>query len=132
MQQTPDQLFLANDQLSYWARGLYAQAMDRDPVEASNDAHVLAQALAARMVAICLNSPIPSTATDLVDSLSSSLWLISALLLAWQRDPFETSKEAETLAVALSERANRDCPLPYSQAIENLRPHMLQLIFGSP
>lgn len=37
MQQTPDQLFLADDNLSYWARGLYAQAMDRDPVDASND-----------------------------------------------------------------------------------------------
>ena len=52
--------------------------------------------------------------------------------MAWKRDTFETSKEAETLAVALIERANRDCPLPYSQAIQNLRPHMLQAILGDP
>ena len=73
MQQTPDQLFLTDDNLSYWARGLYAQTMDRDPVDASNDAHILAQALAARMVAICLNKPIASSATDLVDSCTTSM-----------------------------------------------------------
>lgn len=92
MQQTPDQLLLADDNLSYWARGLYAQAMDRDPVDASKDAHVLARALAARMVAICLNTPIPSTATDLVDSGITSMWLISALLKAWQRDPLRPAR----------------------------------------
>lgn len=82
------------------------------------------------MVAICLNTPIPSTATDLVDSGTTSMWLISALLKAWQRDPFDTSKEAETLAVALGARAGLDCALPYSQAIETLRPPMLQAILG--
>lgn len=132
MQQTPEQIFLANDKRSYWVRGLYAQAMDRDPIDASNDAQVLARVLAARMVAICLNQPIPEDATDLIDSPTTSMWLISALLVGWQRDPFETSREAETLSMMLGKRANRDCTLPYSQAIKDLRPHMLQSIVDNP
>ena len=94
--QTADNHFLANHQLSYWARGLYSQAMDRDAVDASDDANALALALAERLVAICLNIPIPSVATELVDSPHSSLWLIHALLQAWNLEPFKTSQEAET------------------------------------
>lgn len=112
MQQTPDQLFLTDDNLSYWARGPYAhQAMNRDPIDASN-AHILAQALAARMVAICLNKPIASSATELVDSPRSSIWLIPALLLAWQRDAFQAAADAEKLPLALNLRSGVPAPCP--------------------
>lgn len=127
MKQSADssQQFLNNAQRSDWAHRLYAQAMDRFPVDASNDALVLAQALAARMEAICLNNPITSSSTDLVDSCTTCMWLISALLKAWHSDPFDTSKEVKTLAMALCACAGLDCALPYLQAIEALRPRML-------
>ena len=128
MQQTPDQLFLTDEQLSNWARGLYAQAMDRDPIDAANEADVLAQALAARMVAICLQESIPPTIDNFLNSRTTSFWLITALLLGRQADPFQASAEAQALAVALAARAGRSAALPYSQAMEALRPHMLQSV----
>lgn len=89
---------------------------------------MLAQALAARMVAICLNEPIPPTISNLVDSRRTSFWLITALLLGRLADPFQTAAEAQTLAMAPNARASRDCALPYSLAIKVLRTRMNQAV----
>ena len=54
---------------------------------ASNDAVVLAQAMADRLPSIYFDEPLFSSTTELVDSPSSSLWLICALMQARSRDP---------------------------------------------
>jgi hypothetical protein len=123
---TANHPFLANDQLSDWVRDLYAESLDRDPMDASDDANVLAQAFAYRLLVICLNESTLSTTADLFDSPSSSLWLILALMQARSRDHFHAGAEAQALAVALGARAGRACALPYSQAMETLRPRLLQ------
>lgn len=89
---------------------------------------MLAQALAARMVAICLKEPIPPTVSNLADSRRTSFWLITALVLGRQADPFQTATEAQPLAVALNARASRNCALPYSLATKVLRPRIIQAV----
>ena len=55
---TADDPFLANAQHSDWARELYTQALDRDTVDASLDADVLAQAMADRLPSIYFDEPL--------------------------------------------------------------------------
>lgn len=120
--------FLANDQISNWVRYLYLAALDKDPVQASNDANTLAQAMADRLPQICFNEPMLSSTTELVDSPRSSIWLIPALLLAWQRDAFQAAADAEKLPLALNLRSGRACALPCPRAMQTLRPPLQQLI----
>lgn len=115
-----------NAQLNDWARELYTQALDRDPVDASLDADVLAQVMADRLPSIYFDEPPFSSAADPVDAPSSSLWLVWALMQARSRDPFQAGAEAQELAVALAARAGRACALPYSRVMETLRPRLLQ------
>ncbi len=125
---TANDPFLANDQLNDWVRDLYLYALDKDPVQASNDADVLAQAMADRLPSIYFDEPPFSSTTELVDSPSSSLWLICALMQARSRDPFVAGSEAQALSVALAARAGRACALPYSRVMETLRPRLLQAV----
>lgn len=128
---TANDPFLANDQLSDWVRELYTQALDRDAVDASLDADVLAQAMADRLSSIYVDAPLFSSAADRVDAPSSSLWLVWALMQARSRDPFIAGAEAQALAVALGACAGHACALPYSQSIKTLGAHVLQAIASS-
>ncbi len=120
--------FLAGDQLSHWVRDLYAHAMGLDPVEASTNADMLAQAMADRLPSIYFDEPLFSSAADRVDEPSSSLWLVWALMQARSRDPFIAGSKAQALAVALGARTGRAAALPYSHAMATLRPRLLQAV----
>lgn len=86
---------LTDPSASFWIKGALRSALDRDPVDAANDADVLAKALTRRCNRLLGDSQL-GTSMDSVDPLSETLAMPSCHVCGAKREPVCTRCGATT------------------------------------